>query len=318
MQRWVESVTAISLSKATRVQCVLIQLYSGQTVHNTGAFSPVIGVMCFSMLDIPVAPASVPLRAPWKAPHQLVTSLRKTHTHTQNPAFIPLHRLIHFLGTFPKPLPVFAKSLHSSPTKPNHWLQADIHVDFIVLKISAPQCDRAGGFMSPCTVSVIRARAWMQRGSAHTWPAAAPHFHTHVWHVTDVSRMWPDFTVNIFSCWGLCWHCWQPRTIFSGLSVESDADAEDVVAEDNKKKKNISFNFFEFSGVFFFPVCLCEEVICHRPSAVLSSPEPNFTKSSHFHKQRGIKWNLMPHRWTLSEGKWIHEIFRDVGTSSLT
>lgn len=81
-----------------------------------------------------------------KAPHQSVTSLRQnTHAHRilLSSLWGTLHGVIHFLGTFPKPLPVFAKSQRPYPLSLNYRLQAEIYVEFIVFKISAQQCDRA-------------------------------------------------------------------------------------------------------------------------------------------------------------------------------
>lgn len=77
----------------------------------------------------------------------------------------------------------------------------------------------------------------------------------------------------------------------AGLSVGRDADAMAslktiYLKKKKKERKSVSVHFLTFSGGFL-PMCLSEEVICDRPSAVLSSPEPNFTKSSHFHKQGG-------------------------------
>lgn len=112
---------------------------------------------------------------------------KNTHAHRilLSSLWGTLHRLIHFLGTFPKPLPVFAKSRRPYSLSLTigcrlRFMWSSLSTKFVPHNVTELR------FMSPCTVSVIHARARMQRDLAHAWRTAVLRFHT----PTGTWRMW--------------------------------------------------------------------------------------------------------------------------------
>lgn len=113
------------------------------------------------------------------------------NTCTQNPAFIPLRNIAQthsFPGDFSHTITCVCQIPMSLLPKPNHWLQAEIYVEFIVHKICTPQCDRAKVYVAMQSISNTRTCTYAEGPStcmANSCPTVS---HSH-WHVTDVSRM---------------------------------------------------------------------------------------------------------------------------------